>query len=115
MKVIIAGGRDFTNKEFLWECVDIVLANVPDVLLISGFAKGADKLGIEWAEEYDIDIMLMPALWGSYGKAAGVKRNEEMARIADTLIAFWNGESRGTKDMITRALKHGLELHVYRY
>ena len=28
------------------------------------------------------------------------------------LIAFWDGKSRGTKNMIDTAKKHGLEIHI---
>jgi hypothetical protein len=59
--------------------------------------------------------MLFKADWDKHGKAAGPIRNQQMAQEADGLIAFWDGKSRGTKDMIQKALNYGLETHVYRY
>ena len=56
-----------------------------------------------------------PADWDKYGKAAGYKRNGEMARNADALIAFWDGKSRGTKHMIDLAKKYDLQARVVMY
>ena len=38
-----------------------------------------------------------------------------MAEVADALIAFWDGQSRGTKSMIDLAKRKGLQLAVVRY
>jgi hypothetical protein len=118
-RVIIAGGRDFDDYVLLYEkCVDVLgplwRAGI-DTTIVSGAAKGADKLGELFAREMDLVLISEPANWEEHGKAAGPIRNLAMAQIADTLIAFWDGESRGTKNMIETALKKGLEIHVFRY
>ena len=116
MIYIIAGGRDFDNWNYLARvCEKIVLFNKLLPSVIGGGAPGADDLGKQWAERHDLFYAEYPADWSQYGKAAGPIRNEEMAQAADGLIAFWDGESRGTKNMIDTALKHGLEVHIYRY
>ncbi|WP_197026348.1 hypothetical protein [Polaribacter sp. Hel_I_88] len=56
--------------------------------------------------------MRFPAEWNKFGKAAGPVRNKEMAIYADALIAFWDGKSRGTKNMIQLAKQNGLLLKV---
>lgn len=66
---------------------------------------GADKLALEWAEERGMEILKYPADWKRYKRAAGPIRNSEMGKVADALIAFWNGNSGGTKHMITDMLK----------
>lgn len=118
MKVIIAGGRDFTKMGFL-ECkLDSFLHTTgghEDITIVSGAAKGADTLAIQAAESRGLAVMKVIPNWAGYGKSAGYIRNAQMADIADALIAFWNGESRGTKHMIDTALKKGLEVHVYHY
>ena len=43
---------------------------------------------------------VFPANWNKFGKSAGFRRNEQMAEVADALIAFWDGKSHGTKHMI---------------
>ena len=46
---------------------------------------------------------------------AGPLRNEKMARVADALIAFWDGKSRGTKNMIDLANMKGISVRIVRY
>lgn len=112
MNVIIAGGRDFSDYARVLDAMDdFYFAGE----IVSGGANGADALGERWAADHDRDIKRFPADWSKYGKSAGPIRNLEMALYADVLVAFWDGKSRGTKHMIDTALKHGLEVHVYRY
>jgi len=63
---------------------------------------GVDGLGERFAEEYWIKVKPMPGDWARLGRSAGPMRNHEMAVYADCLIAIYSGESRGTKDMITK-------------
>jgi hypothetical protein len=83
--------------------------------VISGTAEGADTLGEEWARKNSIPVTRRPAKWrvnGVLDKGAGFKRNEEMAREGEALIALWDGQSRGTRDMIDRADTKGLRVHI---
>ena len=80
--------------------------------MLSGCARGADKLGEDWANAHSVTIERYPAQWDSLGRSAGYARNIQMAKSAEALIALWDGESRGTKHMIETAKKHGLKVHV---
>ena len=111
-KVIIAGGRDFDNYPLLKLKCDKVLAGRKMVEIISGMARGADMLGIQYANEYGFNVIRKPANWDEYGKSAGYRRNREMAEIADACIVFWDGESRGTKNMIEIADKQKLTVRI---
>lgn len=113
MRIIIAGGRDFTNTGMAFSCLES-LVNAGDVI-ISGHASGADTIGEFYAQKNGLPCELYPADWKKYGKAAGPIRNEEMAKTADMLIAFWDGKSRGTKSMIGLAKKHGCRVVVFDY
>lgn len=115
--VIIAGGRDFKDYELLKEKVDFYLTNIPEecIQIISGMASGADTLGYKYAVERGYPCIQFPAKWDIHGKAAGHIRNEEMSRHADTLIAFWDGKSRGTKDMIDIAKAKTIMYRVISY
>jgi hypothetical protein len=114
-KVIIAGGREFSDYRLLKERCDHFLARQKNVVVISGCARGADMLGERWAYERGHDIMRMPADWEKHGKMAGRIRNVEMAKQAHAVIAFWDGESHGTKHMIETAVRNGLGLKVVRF
>ena len=115
MKVIIAGGRDFNDYDLLCRKADIILSRQQEVEVVSGTAKGADKLGERYAEERGYPIKRFPADWGTHGKAAGYMRNEDMAIYADGLIAFWDEQSKGTKHMIDIAELHKLKIRIVRY
>lgn len=117
-KVIIAGGRYFNNYELLKERCDYYLQNKlreGRVVIVSGHATGADSLGERYAQERGLHCEQYPADWKAHGKAAGPIRNEQMANVANALIAFWDGQSRGTKNMINLAKSKGLKVAVVRY
>jgi len=115
MKVIIAGSRDFNDYDLLCRKADKILSKQNEIEIVSGTAKGADKLGERYAEERGYPVKRFPADWGTHGKRAGYIRNEEMAIYADGLIAFWNEQSKGTKHMIDLAELHKLKVRVITY
>jgi glycerophosphoryl diester phosphodiesterase len=78
-------------------------------------ARGTDTLGLNYAIANKIKYSQFPADWNTYGKRAGYVRNEQMAKYADALLAFWDGQSRGTKHMIDLAKQHGLKVRVFDY
>lgn len=77
--------------------------------------RGADKFALQWREgTLGIELDPYPADWDRHGRSAGPRRNQEMAETSDCLLAFWDGKSKGTRNMIQLALDYGLEVHVYR-
>jgi hypothetical protein len=129
MRIIIAGGRTFTNYQLLKEkCFDIlrdltskdtILNNKELFEIVSGTARGADQLGERFAKEFGFKVIRFPADWDTWGKSAGYRRNEAMAKYAKEdngiLIATWDGQSKGTKHMIDLANKYGLKVYVVNY
>jgi hypothetical protein len=111
MKVIIAGSRGFSDFSLLFSKCEEILENQIDIEIVSGTAKGADKLGEHYASLKGYSVARFPADW-SKGRSAGFIRNAEMANYSDCLIAFWDGESKGTKHMIDLAQTKGLKIHV---
>ena len=112
MKVIIAGGRDITD----YSLVSSALAEsgfIPTEI-VSGMAPGVDTLAVQYAQENNLPLQQFWAEWNFYGKSAGPIRNRKMAEYGDALIAIWDGESRGTKNMIEEATKRGLKVYVKR-
>ena len=100
MKVIVAGGRDFTDKELLFTTLDDLNTQITITEIVCGGAKGADSLGKLWALSRNIKVIDIEADWERYGKSAGFIRNRQMGDYADYLVAFWNSTSPGTKHMI---------------
>lgn len=114
-KVIIAGGREFSDFDLLFSKCEKILEKKNFVEIVSGCARGADKLGILYAKKKGFEFSKFPANWDMFGKKAGFMRNQQMADYADALIAFWDGESRGTKDMIQRAKAKKIPVRIVKY
>lgn len=112
MKVIVAGSRSVTDYATVADAIQASGFAVEEV--VSGTARGVDRLGEMWANYRRIPLKKFPANWDAYGRAAGVIRSNEMAIYADALIAVWDGKSRGTAHMIETAEKNGLEIFVKR-
>jgi hypothetical protein len=117
-KVIIAGSRGFSNYKLLREQCNKYLREkrkTCNIIIVSGNARGADSLGEKYAKDEGFDLEIYPAQWKKLGKQAGFRRNEQMAEVADALIAFWDGESHGTKHMIDIMTNKGLPTKVINY
>lgn len=115
MKVIIAGGREFSNFQLMFEKCEEILKDFESVEIVSGTARGADKMGEHYASLKLFEVKKFPADWNKFGKAAGYVRNKEMADYADVLIAFWDGKSKGTASMIDLAKERNLDVHIVNY
>lgn len=127
MKVIIAGTEEITDFEELKYAIADSGFEIHEV--VCGLCKGPDLMGKAWAEKRGIHVEEFPADWNDidapgavvkknsrgnyYNAKAGFDRNQKMAEYADALIALWDGESPGTRDMINRARREGLEVHVH--
>lgn len=111
MRVIIAGSRTITDSRTVEDA--ITKAHMDITELVSGGAKGVDQIGIDIAKRYNIPVKLFIPEWGKYGKSAGPLRNRAMAQYAQGLIAIWNRQSRGTKDMIDQARLYGLQIYIH--
>jgi|3_EtaG_2_1085321.scaffolds.fasta_scaffold00247_15 hypothetical protein len=112
MKVIIAGGRNFHTYSVVKKAIEE--SGYPITEVVCGCADGVDSLGELWAKQNNIPISRFPADWNKFGRGAGPIRNQQMAEYAEGLIAVWNGKSRGTGDMVTRANNEKLSLFIQR-
>lgn len=117
-KVIIAGSRGFSNYKLLKEKCNEYLREKRkeyNIIIISGGARGADTLGEKYAQDEGFSLEVFLANWNKFGKSAGFRRNEQMAEVADALIAFWDGKSNGTKHMIEIMENKKLLVRVVNY
>lgn len=99
--VCICGGRDYTGTVADAEFLDSLHKVRRFTMVIHGGAPGADAFGLKWAISSGIRHRAFPADWETHGKAAGPRRNAEMAARADLVVAFPGG--RGTEDMVRKA------------
>jgi hypothetical protein len=110
MKVIIAGSRSINDYDFVKKAIQESGFKITEV--ISGRAKGVDRLGELYARENNIPIKQFRVDWNKYGRSAGIKRNIEMGDYADSLIAIWDGYSTGTQHMMKYANYKNLKVFV---
>ena len=113
MRVIVAGGRNIVASTDLIGFVCASLRKIGATSVVSGGARGADYIGELSARVIDIPVDKHPADWDRIGRAAGMQRNEDMARCADALIALPRGS--GTDDMIRRAQQHELPVYLLNF
>lgn len=117
-KLIVAGSRDITSRAYVEAelLTEIKLAQDGGYQLeiVSGLARGPDTLGKTIGHDHGLKIHEFPADWNRYGKSAGYKRNAQMAEFADRLLAFWDGESRGTKHMIDLMRRQSKPVRIVR-
>ncbi len=114
MRVIIAGSRTFTAQDYPLIEEACLASTYWYTEVISGTADGVDKLGELFAKRMGIPVRRFPADWARYGRSAGPRRNEEMAKNADALVAIWDGHSKGTAHMIAEARRRQLLVYVRR-
>jgi len=113
---LVVGSRSFTDYDLLRRKLDFFLQNQQKVVIVSGGATGADSLAERYAEEKGYPLMVFKADW-SLGKGAGYIRNEKMHRFIAGFpkrgcAAFWDGQSKGTKQSFGLAERYKNPLKV---
>ena len=112
-RILIAGSRTLDAADVAAALRDMLPFSHPSYLraveLVTGCAtRGADQAPFLLQEHYPtLKVTRFPADWNKYGRRAGFIRNAAMADYADILWAFWDGESHGTKNMISEMQQRG--------
>ena len=108
IRITIGGCRDFNDYEFfkkaVTECVERIKRS-EEIIILSGHCSGTDLMAERYALENGYKTEIYPAEWKKYGRGAGIWRNRIMTEKSDAVIAFWDGKSRGTKNLIETAKK----------
>lgn len=116
MNLGIVGSRGFSDYKLLSErCHRLIEAYGAFNNIVSGGAKGADSLGVKFAEENKIETLIFLPDWEYYGKSAGMRRNVEIIENSDVVIAFWDGKSKGTLNSIELSKKLKKDLIIVKY
>lgn len=112
MKLAVVGSRTFNDYSLLCEYLDKIHEREPITHIVSGGAKGADKLSEKWAVEHDIETIIFIPDWGTFGRKAGFMRNQDIITTSDKVLALWDGESAGTKNSIELAKRQKKKCHT---
>ncbi len=106
MKLLIVGSRsikDFDLSPYIPQNTEWI---------ISGGAGGVDALAEEYADKKRISKIIMRPQYNLYKRAAPLKRNDEMVKMADSLLVIWDGISNGTKHTIDYAKKLNKDINI---
>lgn len=104
MKIAIIGSRECSNIDFVGN-LEAVLNVSKDDTIISGGAKGIDTLAANYAKEKKISLIEFLPDYKKNGRAATFIRNREIVDNSNVVVAFWNGNSKGTKYTLDYARK----------
>jgi len=111
MKLIVAGSRSITHHGTLARAIEST--KIKPTKIIIGNAKGVDTLAENYAAIKEIPCEIVDAPWDLYGRPAGHVRNERITNDADALLAIWDGQSNGTKELITMMNKKNKTVFLY--
>lgn len=116
MRVLVCGGRDFMDSDFIWNKLhELNSSEGPFTTIIHGYASGVDTQAGIWANMMNIPVLGFRAEWEKYGPPAGMMRNGRMLRDGkpDLIIAFPGG--KGTRNMKQQAREAGIKILSVRY
>lgn len=109
MKVLVCGGRDFSDEAYVFDALDVLHRQHGISHVIHGGASGADALAGAWARRRGVQEVQCPADWETHGRGAGPIRNDAMAALGpDKVVAFPGG--KGTANMIYIAGRYRIEV-----
>lgn len=106
MKIAVIGSRNLIVKDlgrYLPE-------NVTEI--VSGGARGIDACARKYAKAHGIKLKEFLPEYEKHGRSAPLKRNLQIIDYADLIIAFWDGQSRGTKFVIDNCKKKNKKVTV---
>lgn len=109
MKLLIAGSRTIKNFNF-----EGLIPPTCDTIL-SGGAAGIDFFAEKYADKHKLSKIILRPQYNLYGRAAPLRRNEELVCIADEVLIVWDGKSKGTLHTIKYAKKKGKRLKIINY
>jgi len=110
MKIAVVGSRNIKDELFIYEVLNSYKAKI--TVLISGGAKGVDTIAENWAKANDITIEVHSPDWKKLGKSAGIIRNRLIVNNCQECLAFWDGNSKGTKSTIEMCKKQNKNVVV---
>lgn len=115
--ILVCGSRDFNKGSYTKEQVYAKLHELRtgyldgySLVIVQGWAEGADLAAAEWAEACFLPFFSFPANWPAWGLDAGHIRNGLMLAIGkpDIVVAFPGGV--GTRNMVEQAGEKGIEI-----
>jgi hypothetical protein len=112
VRVAIVGSRGYPRMDMVWDFVTKLAARRPDTVIVSGGARGVDTVAAVAGRMAGIQVLEIIPDWDGEGMGAGFLRNSEIVAQVESVVAFWDGVSRGTRDTIEKARSEGKKVLV---
>lgn len=110
MKLLVCGGRDFTDSEFGFNRIEELHAKTPVTRLICGMARGGDAIGLAWARQHGIAVDEYHPDWDRLGPSAGPIRNQQMLDEGKPDVVLGLPGQKGTAHMLRISRAAGVEV-----
>lgn len=110
MRVAVVGSRSWRDEERVFK---VIRSLPPGAVVVSGGARGADRIAARCARSLQYAVVEHLADWDTYGRRAGMIRNQVLVDDCDALLAFWDGRSRGTLHSIRLAVAAGKPVEIF--
>lgn len=110
MKIAIVGSRNADES-----CYDLILQNLPNECseIVSGGAEGIDALAKRAAQELGLGYKVFLPEYEKYGKAAPIKRNDQIIEYSDLVLVFWDFASKGTQYTVNECIKRNIPFKIF--
>ena len=121
MKIIIAGSRSIEDGSVTRRALEDALKEwnvaprIGITIIHGGCNSGPDYHAFALDVSMGAHVIIVPAQWSTFGRRSGPIRNKIMAEMGDALVAVWDGESKGTENMIQEATKRGLKVYIHKH
>ncbi len=102
MKVAVVGSRQ-AGDQAIRQILQVLPSNASEI--VSGGAAGIDTLASQIAHLLKLPIRTFLPDYAQYGKKAPLIRNTEIVRYADLILAFWDGSSHGTQQVVAECIR----------
>lgn len=115
--IAVVGSREGITRELVEAKLAALTAKLTALgwtpVIVSGGARGVDTFAEDWARAHSFQAIVFRADWHIHGKSAGYKRNVDIVNKADIVVAFWDGQSRGTAHSIKLTRDAGKRLYIF--
>lgn len=108
----VVGSRTLDNYELVKMELDHFFKSWYVTDIVSGGAIGADSLAERYAKEHQIPLIVIKPDYTKHGKSAPFIRNTTIAEQCDIMVAFWDGVSKGTEDVVKKTVKLGKQVII---
>lgn len=75
--------------------------------IVSGGARGVDRCAERYAKANGLKLTVFRPDYDTHGRSAPILRNKTIVEYSDFVVAFWDGESRGTAFVIDYCKRTG--------